>query len=178
VRIPILVLCLGAAGCNRNLSPSCDSVADHVQGLFGGVAESYAVELRGVFATRCTQDKWSPAMRSCVVKTRSLTEPQSCKLKLTAEQSKALDADVAAVDKREAMKIIPGACLRYENMLAQVLTCDALPPEARTQLKTNFDAFKATWPTSADKRLLEPTCASAIVTVKQVASECPGATSW
>lgn len=178
MRIPILLLCFGVAGCNRNLTPSCDAVAEHVEGLFGGPTESYAVDARGVFATRCTQDKWSPAMRTCLVKTRSLAEPQGCKLKLTPEQAKSLDADLAAVDQHEAMKILPGVCLRYEKMLAKVLTCDVLPPEARAQLKTNFEAFKATWPSTADKRTLEPICSNAIITVKQAAGTCPGSATW
>jgi len=178
VRIPILVLCLGVAGCNRNLTPSCEAVADHVQGLFGGPSESYAVDVRGVFATRCTQDQWSSVMRSCLVGTKSLVEPQSCKSKLTSEQIKLLETDLAAADQRETMKIIPGVCLRYEKMLAQVLTCDVLPPDARTQLKKNFEAFKATWPSTADKRTLEPICSNAVLAVRQAAGTCPGSTTW
>ncbi len=178
MRIPILLLCLGAPGCNRNLAPSCDAVADHVQGLFGGAREAYAVELRGVFAGRCTQDQWSAEMRKCVASTKSLVEPQSCKQKLTPDQVTKLDADLAAADERVAMSIVPGPCLRYEKMLASVLTCEVLPQNARDQLKTNFDAFKASWSEVADKRELESICSAGIQTVKTAAGTCPGAATW
>lgn len=178
MRIPILLLCLGASGCGRKSAPACDAVADHVQGLFGGASDAYALELRGVFATRCAQDGWSAEMRSCVASTKSLVEPQSCKQKLTPEQVKKLDADVVAVDERAAKLVIPGACTRYEKMLAQVMTCDVLSQPARDQLKQNFDAFKATWPSVPDKRSLEAICGSAIQTVKTAAGTCPGAATW
>lgn len=178
MRIPILVACLVAAGCNRKEAPSCDVVAAHVQELFGGAGDPYAVELRTAFGARCAEDVWSAEMRSCVASTKSLVEPQSCKQKLTAVQVKNLEEALAAIDERAAKSILPGACTRYEKLLASVLTCDVLPQTARDQLKTNFDTFKATWPDVADKRTLEPICGSAIQTVKTAAGTCPGAATW
>lgn len=178
MRIPVLLLCLASAGCDRKLAATCEQVGTHVLGLFGGVSDSYANEMQVTFEMRCNADGWSPEMRSCITSTKSLVEPQSCKLKLTPEQSSKLDAEIAAIDQRQAMKIIPGSCARYEKMLAGVVACDTLPKEMREQLKANFDAFKATWPTIKDKRELDPTCGSAIQTVKQVAAECPGAKTW
>jgi len=178
VRIPILVVCLVAAGCNRKEAPSCDVVADHVKELFGGAGDPYAVELRSAFGARCAEDVWSAEMRSCVASTKSLVEPQSCKQKLTPVQVKNLEEALATIDDRAAKSIIPGACTRYEKLLASVLTCDVLPQSARDQLKTNFDAFKATWPEVVDKRTLEPICGSAIQTVKTAAGTCPGAATW
>jgi hypothetical protein len=153
-------------------------MADHVQGLYGGANDPYAAELRGSFAARCTEDRWSEDMRRCVTGTKSLVEPRSCKQKLTADQVKKLDADLAAVDERAAMKTVPGVCVRYEKMLAAVMTCDVLPKEARDQLKSNYDSFKADWPTVTDKRSLEPICSSAVQTVKSAARTCPGAANW
>jgi len=178
VRIPVLLLCVASAGCSRKLAPTCEQVGTHVLGLFGGAGDSYAGEMRTTFEMRCTADGWSPEMRSCLMSTKSLVEPQRCKQKLTPEQSTKLEADILAADQREAMKIIPGACVRYEKMLAGVLACDALDQGMRDQLKASFEVFKATWPTVKDKRTLEPTCGSAIVAVKQVAGQCPGAKTW
>ncbi len=178
MRIPFLLLCLGTAGCNRKLAPTCDAVADHVQTLFGGAGDTYAAELRGAFGARCKEDQWSDAMRSCITSTKSLVEPQSCKQKLTPVQVKNLDEALAAIDERATMSIIPGACTRYEKMLASVLTCDVLPQNARDQLRTNFESFKASWPETPDKRTLEPLCSSAIQTVKTAAGTCPGAADW
>lgn len=179
MRTPILVLCLAAAGCNRTTeAPSCDAMADHVRGLFGGASDTYAGELRAAFATRCTQDQWAAEMRSCVAGTKSLVEPQSCKQKLTPDQATKLDADLAAVDERAAMLVIPGACTRYEKLLASVRSCEVLPQAARDQLEKNFETFKATWPSVPDKRSLEPICGSAIQTVKAAAATCPGAATW
>ncbi len=178
MRIPVLLLCLASAGCNRKLASTCEQVGTHVLGLFGGANDRYATEMQIAFEMRCTADAWSSEMRSCLTSTKSLVEPKNCKQKLTPEQSKNLDAAILAADEREAMKIMPGSCLRYEKMLAGVATCEALPKEMRDQLAASFAAFKATWPTVKDMRTLDPTCGSAIHTVKQVAAECPGAKTW
>lgn len=174
----MILLVLGASGCGRKETPSCDATGAHVEELFGGAADPYAVELRTVFRARCMADHWPDEMRSCIATTKSLVEPQSCKQKLTPEQVKTLEADLAAVDERAAMSVIPGACTRYEKMLASVLTCAELPASAREQLRTNFDSFKASWPEVADRRTLESICATAIQTVKAAASTCPGAETW
>lgn len=177
MRILILLLCLGATSCGKKPAPSCDAVADHVQELHG-TSDPYVVGLRGAFALRCAEDVWSDEMRRCIAGTKSMVEPQNCKQKLMPDQAKKFDLEIEAVEQRAAMTIIPGACLRYEKMLAAVMTCDALPKEARDQLQRNFDTFKASWPTIPDKRSIEPICSSAIETVKGAAGTCPGAASW
>jgi hypothetical protein len=176
VRILILLVCL--AGCGRKSTPSCAEVADHVQTLFGAAGDAYATDLRGVFATRCEQDQWPAAMRTCLIETRSLVEPKNCRQQLTPEQSAKLDADITAADEREVSQVIPDVCGRYERMLPEVLACQVLPKDVRDSLKRSYDEFKATWVNVKDKRTLAPICGSAVSSVKMAASECPGAAKW
>lgn len=175
---PVVSLGLAAAGCGRASPPSCPDVADHVLRLFGEPADDYAREVSAVFATRCTQDAWPEAVRTCLRGTTSLLEPRGCKQQLTPTQIEALDRDLAAVETRAASATIPQACLHYESVLLQAERCESFPASARKELRERFDAFKATWPSVPDKRALEPTCSSAIPAVKLAAAGCPGVTKW
>ncbi|MBL9015577.1 MAG: hypothetical protein JNL83_15440 [Myxococcales bacterium] len=159
-------------------APSCAAVADHVSELFGGDSDAHARELRGVFATRCAEDRWSDAARTCIAATRSLGEPRGCKTQLSSSQIAALDREVAQAESRELARTIPAACLRYEAVLSVVARCESFPATARRDLAEKLVAFKATWSSAPDKRALEPTCSAAIGAVKLAAAGCPGAGAW
>lgn len=153
-------------------------VADHVQTLFGGVGDREAVATRDIFAARCETDQWSADVRACLAGTKSLVEPRNCKQKLTPAQSEKLEADLAAEADREAAKVIPTSCTRYEEVLAKLMTCESFPKAERDALAQKFTAFKAGWEQVEDKRALGEVCAPALAAVKMAASDCPDAASW
>jgi hypothetical protein len=178
VRILLSLMCLLTACGTRKPAPSCVEVADHVLSLFGGVGDREAVATRDIFAARCEMDRWSADARSCVVSTKSLTDPKNCKQKLTPGQSEQLEADLAAEADREAAKVIPGSCTRYEQVLAKLMACESFPKTERDALAQKFAAFKASWEQVEDKRTLGEVCAPALAAVKMAASECPDAANW
>jgi ABC-type phosphate/phosphonate transport system substrate-binding protein len=175
----VLILLLLATGCQQHKAdvPTCDQMADHVLELFGA-GEPFSHAVRDVFAARCTADKWNDDMRSCVATTAHVTEPHNCKQKLTPDQAKELDQALAAVQDQESRKVLPQACEHYEQVLAQVLACDKLPPDLKQQLAQTFADAKASWAKLDDKRELGPMCAQGITALRNAALECPNAAQW
>jgi hypothetical protein len=177
----VLALCGPGLGCQSKSAPkgpTCAQVADHVMKLFGAEPDDHAREVRDVFLARCTADEWPEAVRSCIRATVSLLEPRNCKQMLSAAQAKSLDKELAAADDRVASRTIPASCVRYESVLALAEKCESFPASGRKELRERFDAFKATWPSVKDKRALDPTCSSAIASVKLAAAGCPGVAKW
>lgn len=178
-----LVLSFIATGCGSSKTdspeahppsvPSCAQLTDHVLHLFAPV-DDYARNAAEVFRARCTQDAWSDEMRTCVLNTSSVTQPQSCNAKLTPAQKIKLGDDLAGVEARS----IPPVCERYEMVLGLVGKCDKLPGPLRVELQQRFDAAKATWNTTVDKRELGPMCSTALAAVKSAGALCPGSETW
>jgi len=176
VRSALLLVVL-IAGCHKKDVPTCEGMADHVLTMFTP-ADEFANDVRAVFATRCKTDGWSAAMRACVGKTRSVVEPQSCKLKLSAEQAKHLEADLHAAEQRDRDRVLPVACVKYAQLLPKVLACDVLPKDVRDQLAARFAEEKVRWERIPNKTSLEPMCSSGVVALKQAAADCPDAAKW
>ena len=177
VRVLLLGALLIACGGKPAPPPSCEAMADHVLAMFTP-ADDLAREIRSVFAERCTQDAWSPEARTCVVATRTVSEPQNCKQKLSPTQQKALDDGVAAAEHRVRGRTIPGVCMRYARALQAVLACDVLPKETREELRQRFEGVQAQWDTIKDKTELEPVCGGGIQALKSAAGACPGSSKW
>ncbi len=174
----LLVLLLLTGACQRKSQvPTCEAMADHVQTMFEPV-DDFAKSVRGVFAKRCAADAWSAEMRTCVVDTKSLVEPQNCKRKLLPPQQKTLETDLAEVEQREARKVLPAVCGRYEQILGLVVGCPKVPQEIREQLAQRFHAAKAEWATMLDKSELGPVCSSGIRMLKLAAVDCPNSDKW
>lgn len=171
---PIAVVMLMASCKGRSRDPSsCTAVADHVLSLVVP-ADAYARDVREVVKTRCEQDAWPAAMRRCLLDTKGIQSPQHCKQQLPAEHAKRLDDDLAAAERREHGRVVPPVCLAYEQLIAKVGTCDALPKEVRDSLAQRLAAAKQEWTVAADKSPFGPVCASALRAVRVAASECPG----
>jgi hypothetical protein len=169
-----LLLVVLIAGCGRKKDvPTCEVMADHVLTMFTP-ADQFARDVRDVFANRCKTDAWSAEMRTCVGKTHSVVEPQSCKLKLTPAQATALEADLHTAEERDRDRVMPVACTRYERILGEVLACDVLPKAVRDQLAARFAEEKARWATITNKRSLDPMCSTGVASLKQAAQDCPG----
>jgi hypothetical protein len=174
----LLVLLVLTGACQRKADvPTCDAMADHVQTLFEP-ADDFAKSVRGAFAERCTKDAWSDEMRSCVGTTKSLLEPQNCKQKLSPEQQTKLETELKKAEEREAKKILPAVCSRYEQVVAQVVACDKLPQDVRDHLTKRLQDAKAAWATMVDKSSFAPACSDGIRVLKQAASECPNSAKW
>lgn len=170
VRSATVVLLLSLAAC-RDKAPACPAVAAHVLEMFG-LADPYAREVRDVFQTRCTEDAWSAAMRTCVHQTRSLQEPKSCKDKLSAEHRARLEADLAAVEQRDDVRTIPPSCLQFEQVVNQLQSCTKLTAEVRAGLAKRLAESKAEWAKPTSKAGLGPRCDAAIYTLKPIVEDC------
>jgi hypothetical protein len=77
--------------------PACDAVANHVAELAG--AEPDATESRarltGAIAKRCTEDRWTDVVRSCLATATTDEEGEGCVNQLTKAQREAVERDVA-----------------------------------------------------------------------------------
>lgn len=174
----LLVLLLLTAACQRKAAPpSCEAMASHVEAMFQPPDE-LSSSVRKLFLERCTEDAWSEDMRRCVGETKSLREPQNCKLKLLPEQRTKLEAGLGKIEEREAKKILPDVCSHYEQVVAEVVKCDKLPQEVRDHLAKRLQDAKAEWAHASDKSGLAAVCGDAIRVLKSAASECPNAQKW
>jgi hypothetical protein len=163
------VLVLGLAACRGSETDPCSAVGAKVQTLLQH--EPSAAELGRVFAERCRSDHWSERARTCITETTSIGAPKNCKQHLDAQQVQSLEAALAQEPRTAPL---PPACLKYDELVAKVRTCEALPKEVRDQLSTNLDAAKARWEALADKELAAPECGMALSSLTHAAAECPG----
>ncbi|MBL0215104.1 MAG: hypothetical protein IPQ07_14600 [Myxococcales bacterium] len=79
--------------------PLCTQAADHVLSLLEP-KDDHARDVRGVFETRCTEDRWPVSVRTCIVGTTSLKDPKHCKARLPITVRSHLKTDLATAGAR------------------------------------------------------------------------------
>jgi hypothetical protein len=114
--------------------PSCAEAAAHVFSLLEPKDE-HAKDVRAVFDHRCTDDKWTPDVRTCVLSTVSLKDPKHCKQRLPISQRSRLDADLSDAGARARDRDVPPGCRAYTKVVDRMMECDHLPREARDALR-------------------------------------------
>jgi hypothetical protein len=170
----VVVAALGA--CEAK-DPACGEVSMHVGSLLGP-ADRYTHEVEGAILGRCINDDWSAEVRRCLRSTTAVDDPKNCKAKLTVTQRAALDKEIAAIEEREAARVLPKACLDLEVQIAVAMSCETIPQAERDRIQKQFKLTKATWENVDNKALLAPTCGAAIAALKQATYECrPGGSS-
>ena len=135
-------------------------------------ADDEARELRDAFQTRCEQDRWSDAMRSCLGDTRSLVEPKNCRQHLTSDQNQALEVELMAIEQREKQRTLPMACTQYQQLVADLQPCAAIPEPTRAHLAARAPEAKTQWSSVADKTTLAPGCSAALSALRSLAADC------
>jgi hypothetical protein len=184
-RVAAFVVALCACGSKQQgtAAPTCVQVADHVLSLLTRpgralpatpvpALDERAVDIREVFATRCTQDRWAAAPMHCMLGTKSLEDPRGCKAKLSDEQRGALDANLAVAEEK-ARDRPPAECVEYEQVILKVSACKKLAISSRESLQRAFDSSKATWKTTTSRADLAASCkAGADGTRQVIASAC------
>ena len=158
-----LLVLLVAAAC-QSPEPTCAKVGERIDRLMSD--DPQRGELRAAFVRRCEQDRWTAEMKRCVINTKSLAEPQNCRTKLTPDQGKQLDAELA---KLEAL---PDACVAYEQLVKSAQQCQELSPEVRASLNEQLAGHQRIWATLQDKQSAAGTCSSGIAALRQSAPAC------
>jgi hypothetical protein len=107
-----LALVLALAACQPPPPPvapaqpatSCAQLTDAVRSALSGTPADFAATLADVATRRCEMDRWSEAMRQCIVASRSDDDLHACKTqRLSPPQQQALEHDsVAALEALRA----------------------------------------------------------------------------
>ncbi len=138
-----------AVGCHHGGGPSrppptCAETAAHVFSLLEPKDER-AKDVRGVFELRCTQDRWTAEVRTCILSTISLKDPKRCKQRLPISQRSRLEADLIDARARARDGDAPPACRAYTKVVDRMMECDQLPREARDAMRQGHDIMKQQW---------------------------------
>jgi hypothetical protein len=161
MRVVVLLAMLSAC---QSSEPTCAKVGERIGELMA--ADPQRGELRAAFVRRCEQDRWNAEMKSCVIRTKSLTEPQNCRTKLDAEQAKQLDTELAKLES------LPDSCAAYEQLVKSAQGCEELSAEVRAALAEQLAGHQRIWATLEDKQSAAGTCAAGIAALRQSAPSC------
>jgi hypothetical protein len=122
-------------------APTCAATAEHVRGLLA--PDARATRIRGVVATRCVADAWTPEVRGCMLATTSLRHPRHCKAMLTAAQRAALERGLAAAALPPERS--PQTCTEYRGLIDKLAACPAIPAAARGALEQAYRELAQAW---------------------------------
>jgi hypothetical protein len=160
------------AGCRHGAAPgpapSCAAAAEHVHALIVP-KDQRAIDVRDVVLSHCVRDKWRDAVRSCILRTASLKDPQHCKAKLEVGQRASLDGALLDVEQRAKARHAPSTCDRWKQLVTKLDHCDALPRASRDALIESFEiqrrALDRLEPAAAEEQ-----CKAGIESIHQVAN--------
>jgi hypothetical protein len=179
VKWPLLVLAAGAChhGSGPPSAPTCSQTAAHVLSLIEPKNE-HAHDVQAVFERRCTEDRWAPDVRSCVVSTVSLQDPKHCKQRLPIALRSHLDADLMDAEARARERAIPASCTEFGRIAAALARCDALPQATRDAIQQGYETMRQNWTTTDphQRQTAEEGCKAAGDAMKQtgIGLGCPG----
>lgn len=134
--------------------------------------DDHARDVRGVFETRCTEDRWPVDVRTCIVGTTSLKDPKHCKARLSIAVRSHLETDLAAAGVRARERQVPESCRAYARTVDQIMTCDQMPQAARDAMHQGYEALRAGWASlEGDARAAaDAGCKAATEAMRQAAS--------
>lgn len=156
----------GSAGTKPPLS--CAETAAHVFSLLEP-KDDHAKEVRGVFELRCTQDKWTADVRSCVLSTVSLKDPKQCKQRLPISQRSRLEADLIDASARARDRDAPLACRTLTKVVDRMMNCDQIPRQARDAMRQGHDVMRQQWSKlgAGERAATEDGCKAAADAIRQ-----------
>jgi len=155
----------------RDEDSSCAGLADHMaavlidEPLSRGlhiIDPSMRGPLRGVFLTRCDQDRWSEQVQTCYLAAKTEEDLTPCNRVLTVDQGDKLATDLEAIAPKETSPVAPGATCTVES-----LNCKTFSAHSQTRWglhKLVLEAIYLAWAQrnlgdgSAAKRYAEAIC--------------------
>ena len=134
--------------------------------------DDHARDVRGVFETRCTADRWPADVRTCILGTTSLKGPKHCKARLSIAVRSHLETDLAAAGARARERQVPDSCRAYARTVDQIMTCDQMPQAARAAMRQGYETLRTSWSSlEGDARAAAAaSCQAAAEAMRQAAS--------
>jgi hypothetical protein len=181
----ILLVALLVAACGKKASQpkagDCAATVDKAMSLSkedykkSNVADTTLPKIRESALQRCTEDKWSNDVHTCLSAAKSSDDVIKCQGKMTKEQQDNLGKAITAVmqaaqpqgsdngsadqgsgsdsgsagsgSSGEAPPAagLPAECAEYKAMVEKLMTCDKYPAASRDAMKKGFDAASKAW---------------------------------